>query len=69
MPEVAGDAALQVDPYDVAAIRTALVALDRDAALLGELVSEGRIRARTFSPAEHRRRLAQVYAKVGLDTA
>lgn len=69
LPEVAGDAALQVDPYNVAEIRKALVALDYDASLLGELVSKGRIRAQTFSPAEHRRRLAEVYAKVGLATA
>lgn len=41
MPEVAGDAALFVDPYDVQAIRAALLQLIESADLRAELVSKG----------------------------
>jgi glycosyltransferase involved in cell wall biosynthesis len=41
MPEVAGDAALLVDPYDVQAIRAALLQLIESADLRAELVSKG----------------------------
>jgi len=66
LPEVAGDAAVQVDPYDVAAIRQAIAGLDRDDDLVTELSVKGRLQAGRFSPGEHGRRLSDVYAKVGI---
>lgn len=49
LPEVAGDAALLVDPFDVEAIGAALVRLAQDEALRAELARRGRQRARAFS--------------------
>jgi len=49
MPEVAGDAALLVDPRDDAAIAAALRALLRDPALRDSLVARGRARAALFT--------------------
>ena len=62
LPEVAGDAALLVDPYDVDAIRDGIRALDRDADLRAHLVERGRIRAEAFSPERYRERLRAAYA-------
>ena len=49
MPEVAGDAALLVDPHRVDAIRDAMVRLADDAMLRDELVAKGRIQRELFS--------------------
>jgi glycosyltransferase involved in cell wall biosynthesis len=62
LPEVAGDAALLVDPYDVDAIRDGIRALDRDADLRAHLVERGRVRAEAFSPERYRERLSDAYA-------
>jgi glycosyltransferase involved in cell wall biosynthesis len=43
VPEVAGDAALMVDPYDTAAIRQAILAIDTDRVLAERFAVEGRI--------------------------
>lgn len=64
LPEVAGDAALLVDPYDPAAISRAIRALDADDALAADLVARGRTQAARFSPEAHRARLAELYARV-----
>lgn len=64
LPEVAGDAAIAVDPYDVAAISAAIRALDADDALVAELVARGRVQATKFSPEAHRARLADLYSRV-----
>lgn len=48
MPEVAGDAALLVDPRDVAAIAAGLDRLSTDAALRADLVARGRERVARF---------------------
>ncbi|MDB5439797.1 MAG: hypothetical protein JWM33_2224 [Caulobacteraceae bacterium] len=65
LPEVAGEAALSVDPYDVEAIVRGIRALDADADLRSELSARGRIQATKFSPAAYGARLATVYAKLG----
>lgn len=65
LPEIAGDATILVDPYDVSDIQRSIVALDSDEELLANLVEKGRRQAEKFSPSEHRRRLAEVYAMVG----
>jgi glycosyltransferase involved in cell wall biosynthesis len=49
LPEVAGDAALLVDPFDVEAIGEALVRLAADEALRADLARRGRERARAFT--------------------
>jgi glycosyltransferase involved in cell wall biosynthesis len=49
LPEIAGDAALQVDPRDVEAIRDAMVRLADDSELRARLVAAGALRARRFS--------------------
>ncbi|MEJ5207452.1 glycosyltransferase family 1 protein [Denitratimonas sp. CY0512] len=60
MPEVAGDAALFVDPFDVQSIRQSVIALMRDAALRDRLVAAGFHNAKRFSS----RRVAEHYASI-----
>jgi glycosyltransferase involved in cell wall biosynthesis len=66
LPEVAGDAALQVDPYDTRAMAEAIMALDRDAELRAELSARGPRQAALFSPAAYDRRLSEMYARLGV---
>ncbi len=61
LPEIAGDAALLVDPYDAQAIRKAIKTLDADADLRGELAARGRTQAARFSPEAYARRLDDLY--------
>lgn len=49
MPEVAGDAALLVEPHDEEAIADALVRLAEDEALRSAMVERGRARVRQFT--------------------
>jgi glycosyltransferase involved in cell wall biosynthesis len=49
MPEVAGDAALLVNPDDVSSISNAMSMLARDAELRSELSAKGILRATKFS--------------------
>ena len=49
LPEVAGDAALLVDPTSIDAIAAAMVSLVEDDALCAELKSRGIVRAREFT--------------------
>jgi len=64
LPEVAGDAALLVDPLDIDAIARAIRSLDHDADLRGELKQRGLKRAEFFSPENYRQRVAELYARV-----
>ncbi len=66
LPEIAGDAALLVDPMDVNAIATAIRALDCDADLRRHLCERGSRQASLFSPAAYRKRVAELYKKVGV---
>ncbi|MBB4952235.1 glycosyltransferase involved in cell wall biosynthesis [Agrobacterium vitis] len=59
--EVAGDAALLVDPYDTRDIAAAIQKLDGDAALRETLSARGRERADYFSPERYRERLRSLY--------
>ena len=63
MPEVVGNAALQVDPYDTRAMVEGIRALDSDADLRDRLAEAGPIRAQEFSPERYQARLADVYGK------
>src|SRR5262249_40185555 len=61
LAEVAGDAALAVDPEDHAAIGDALVRLHRDPNLREDLRARGRARAPRFSLDVQAREMAAVY--------
>jgi len=61
LPEIAGDSALLVDPYDTQAIRRAIVALDEDADLRADLARRGVGQAAKFSSAAYRQKLADLY--------
>lgn len=66
LPEVAGEAAISVDPYDVQALTRGLLALDSDEGLRTELVARGRVQAGLFTPEAYQDRLRQLYHKVGI---
>jgi glycosyltransferase involved in cell wall biosynthesis len=66
LPEVAGDAALLVDPYDTRAMAEAIQRLDADDALRAELASRGPKRAATFNAEDYGRRLSEMYARLGI---
>jgi glycosyltransferase involved in cell wall biosynthesis len=64
LPEVAGDAALLVDPYDPGAIANALLALDGNPDLRARLVEAGLRQAELFTPARYAERLTALYRDV-----
>ena len=64
VPEVAGDAAMLVDPFDVEAMRKSIVALDADAGLRDELTQRGLARSEVFSSQAYRARLSALYGRV-----
>lgn len=64
VPEVAGDAAMLIDPYDVRDLAEGIRALDTDAELRRELAARGRERAAMFDEAAYRSRLTRVYEQV-----
>jgi len=61
LPEVAGRAALLVDPYDTAAIRDAMLILETDASLRMSLVEAGYAQARRFSWERAAKQLKSIY--------
>jgi glycosyltransferase involved in cell wall biosynthesis len=61
LPEVAGDAALLVDPTDIDQMAATICKIDRDADLRVELSAKGRERAKLFSPEAYRARLGELY--------
>jgi glycosyltransferase involved in cell wall biosynthesis len=65
LPEIAGDAALYVDPYDVADIARAIKTIVADADLRGDMVRRGRIQAELFSTARYRERVSNLYERLG----
>lgn len=68
LPEVAGEAAVSVDPYDTMAITKGIQALDHDADLRDGLVTLGVERAARFSAEAYQARLGELYARVGIAT-
>jgi glycosyltransferase involved in cell wall biosynthesis len=66
LPEVAGDAALLVDPYDTRAMAEAIQALDNDSELRATLSGRGPKQAALFSPDAYGKRLVDLYAKLGV---
>jgi glycosyltransferase involved in cell wall biosynthesis len=63
-PEVAGDAALLVDPHDVDAIKNAIVTVCRDDGLCEDLRRRGRKQAEKFSLDAYRERMTALYASL-----
>jgi len=61
LPEVAGDAALLVDPYDAEEIARAMATVVNDADLRAELSRRGRTQAAKFSVERYRERVAALY--------
>ena len=64
IPEVTGDAALLVDPYDTHAISEAIRAIDSDGELRGELSKRGLKQAALFSSERYRSRLTEMYDRL-----
>ena len=62
--EIAGDAALLVDPYDVAAIAAGIRTLDSDAGLRERMAAAGPAEAARFSAEAYRTRLEAMYARI-----
>lgn len=65
LPEVAGDAALLVDPYSIDALSRGIAALDAASALRSELSQRGREQAKKFSTTKYDERLKQLYQNFG----
>ena len=63
-PEVAGEGALLVDPYDVRALTEGITALETDADLRGRLSDYGRKRAEMFSTEAYKGRLGALYDRL-----
>ena len=64
LPEVAGDAALMIDPYDVRALARAISALDDDDIAVEEFCKRGLVQADRFSASAYRQRLSEFYAQL-----
>lgn len=61
LPEVAGDAAILVDPFDVNSISQAFKQLEHDDDLCAELSRRGLLQAQKFSPEAYQQRLTDLY--------
>ena len=64
IPEVAGGAALLVDPYDEDSIAAGIVRAVTDETLRADLIARGRDRARSFSWTQSVRKIHQIYMEV-----
>jgi len=65
LPEVVGDAALMIDPYEPEAIADAMQRVLSDAALRADLSRRGLARAREFSWERSIARVREIYEEVG----
>jgi len=66
LPEVAGDAAILVDPYDVPALAREMRRLGSDDDLAADLSARGPVQAAKFSPEVCQARLADLYGRLGV---
>lgn len=66
LPEVAGDAAITVDPYDVNSIRRAIQTMDNDNSLLENMAIKGRAQAKLFTQAKYQEKLTHAYKSAGV---
>lgn len=69
IPEVAGKAALLVDPYDIGAMSAAIQRLDADAGLRESLRAAGSQQALLFSARHYEQRLDALYSRIEGGTA
>jgi len=65
LPEIAGDAALYIDPYDTDNIAQAIRTIAADDGLRAELVRRGRAQAEQFSVGRYRERVDALYQQLG----
>jgi glycosyltransferase involved in cell wall biosynthesis len=65
LPEIAGDAALYVNPYDIDDIARAIKTITAEEGLRRELAERGRAQAELFSMARYRQRIAALYDRLG----
>jgi glycosyltransferase involved in cell wall biosynthesis len=65
LPEIAGDAALYVNPYETDDIARAIKTIVADADLRAELSRRGCMQAEQFSVARYRERVAALYDRLG----
>ncbi len=63
-PEVSGDSAYLVDPYDVGAIAQAIRVMQNDQAVVDHYEAAGRERAKLFSPERYSERLSNLYNRL-----
>jgi len=64
IPEIAGDAAILVNPYDTREMAEAIRGLDQNDELRGELVHKGIKQALLFSEERYQARLAELYSRL-----
>lgn len=64
IPEVAGQAALLVDPFDTQALSRAIRTIDADADLRAELSRRGMEQAKLFSPEKYAERIDALYKRI-----
>ena len=64
LPELVGDAAMLVDPYDSEAIADAICRMDGDSALRQDYAVLGRSRADAFSATRFEQRIDQYYRRL-----
>jgi len=64
LPEVAGDAALYIDPYDYKDIRSKIVSVLEDPDLRRDMIAKGRKRVEFFSPDNYAKRLELAYSQI-----
>ena len=64
LPEVVGDAGIQVDPADVAAIEEAIARVVSDSELRADLILRGYQRAKSFTWERSARQLKAVYDRL-----
>ena len=61
IPEIAGNAALLVDPYDTEEMRKAIVSLDQDDGLCASFAKSGPRQAARFSPDRYQQKVGSLY--------
>lgn len=69
LPEVAGDAALFADAYDVDSIKRGIQMLDSDEALRTELIQKGNQQVARFSMTAYQNRISALYEGLGVSIA
>ena len=67
LPEVAGDAAVLIDPLDIADMVRGIRQIASDADLRAELSRRGPVQAAKFGQREYRKRLGAAYRAVGVE--